>query len=158
MTPLHDRFMMLPADLRKAVQIDLCRDALRVWSGYCREPRSLDYVESVCGTRQSVDHDLPDAAFRSVLAGKDVENVAARYREPIAALQDDDLEFPDSVEFAYYAIYNLFSRHVCDRVDDDWLIVNQALSAHGEGAEYASILESSMKRNGEPLAPTGDRA
>jgi hypothetical protein len=64
-------------------------------------------------------------------------------------MQDDDLEFPDRVEFAYYSIYNLFNRYVSGRIDDDWLIVNQALSAHGEGADYAAILESTMKRIAE---------
>jgi hypothetical protein len=157
MPPLTDRFLMLPTDLRKAVHIDLCKDALRVWAGYCREHEYLDYVESVCGTSQKVDQDLPEAAIRSVLAGKDIENVAVRYQEPIAAMQDDDLEFPDDVEFAYYAIYNLFNRYVSDRIGDDWVIVNQALSAHGKGADYAAILETSMKRNGEPDAAPNSR-
>jgi hypothetical protein len=144
-----DRFLMLSADLRKLVHIELCKQALRVWEEYCRVHGDLSYVETVCGTKQSVDRTLPEAAIRSVISGKDVENVAHRYQEPIAAMRDDDLEFPDAVEFAYYSIYNLFDRYVNDRIEDDWLIVNQALSAHGEGADYAAILESTMKRIGE---------
>ncbi len=63
-------------------------------------------------------------------------------------MQDDDLEFPDDIELAYYSIYNLFRRYVLADSIDDWLIVNQALSAHGESADVAAILESTMARIG----------
>jgi hypothetical protein len=42
----------------------------------------------------------------------DLGNVAQRYLEPIAALQDEDLAFPDAVRFAYYALYNCFEKYV----------------------------------------------
>jgi hypothetical protein len=95
-----------------------------------------------------VDIALPADAFRSVMEGKDTCNVQARYGEPICAMQDDDLEFPDDIELAYYSIYNLFRRYVLADSIDDWLIVNQALSAHGESADVAAILESTMARIG----------
>lgn len=152
MPTLPDRFLLLPLELRELVQIDLCSYALQVWEEYCRKHKHLDYVETICGTKQKVDLALPEAALRSVVSGKDVENVADRYQEPITALEDDDLEFPDEVKYAYYAIYNFFNRYVGSRMDNDWVIVNQALSAYGKSADYVAILESSMKRNGEPGA------
>ncbi|WP_395752582.1 hypothetical protein [Prosthecobacter sp.] len=148
MPTLQDTFLKLPVDLKKAVQLDLCNQALRVWQDYCDQHKTLDYVETVCGTKQVVDQKLPAAAIAAVTAGRDSENVARRYGEPIAAMQDDDLEFPDSVKFAYYSIYNLFGRHVASQSIDDWLNVNQALSAHEEGSDYASILSAAIDRTG----------
>ncbi|MCB1233559.1 MAG: hypothetical protein KDM91_00640 [Verrucomicrobiae bacterium] len=144
MAALANAFLKLPADLKKAVHLDLCERALLVWNHYRETRDPLEYVESVCGTRRIVDGDLPGAAIRAVRAGEDTESVAARYREPIVAMQDGDLGFPAEVEFAYYAIYNLFQRQVTSRLDDDWLIVNQALSARGESADHAGILKAAM--------------
>ena len=48
----------------------------------------------------------------------------------------NDLEFPDPVEYAYYAIYNLFRKYVQGRELDDWLIVNQALSSSDRPLEW----------------------
>lgn len=148
MPSLLDRFHALPAELRKLVQIDLCAQAFRVWQSYCHSDGILKYVETVCGTQQTVDSTLPEDAFRSVMEGKDTRKVQARYRKPICAMQDDDLEFPDDIELAYYSIYNLFRKYVLADPIDDWLIVNQALSAHGESADVAVILESTMARIG----------
>jgi len=79
--------------------------------------------------QHEVDIGLPADALRSARAGVDLANVASRYREPIVAMQDDDLNFPEPVEFAYYAIYNCFRKHACGEDIDPWLIVNQALSS-----------------------------
>lgn len=75
--------------------------------------------------------------------------MAYRYQEPIAAMQDDDLIFPDNVAFAYYSIYNLFERYVTSRNIDEWLIANQALSSNGEGTDYASILSEAISKTAE---------
>jgi hypothetical protein len=146
--------MNLPVSLKKAVQLDLCRQALRVWEEYCDQRSTLDYVETVCGTKQVIDRDLPSDAIRAVTIGRDDTNVGYRYQEPMAAIQDHDLVFPDDIELAYYSIYNLFGRYVSLRIDDDWIIVNQALSAHGDSSDYALILESAIKKiEGEQAAP-----
>lgn len=131
------------------MHIELCKQALLVWDDYCKAQENLAYVETVCGTKQTIDRGLPDAAIRSVIAGKDLENIASRYREPITAMQDDDLRFPNAIQFAYYAIYNLYNRYVRSELDDDWLIVNQALSAHGNEADYGSILKAAIDRISE---------
>lgn len=64
-----------------------------------------------------------------VLSGNDYLKVAERYREPIASMQDSDFEFPENVMYAYYALFNLFNKYVQKEAVDDWIIVNQALSA-----------------------------
>lgn len=149
---LDDIFLMLQPNLKKAVHLDLCDQALRVWKDYCDHDGTLDYVETVCGTKQVVDATLPAAAMQAVRIGKDSGNVAFRYQEPIAAMQDDDLQFPDDIEFAYYSIYNLFRRYIGSTMEDDWLIVNQALSAQGKDSDYASILAASIDQASEQNA------
>ncbi|MEM8953194.1 MAG: hypothetical protein AAGD22_03495 [Verrucomicrobiota bacterium] len=149
MPALADTFLTLPPHLKRAVHLELCNQAVRIWEAYYDQHGTIDYVETVAGTKQVVDRNLPIAAIRAVMTGSDGENVAYRYQEPVAAMQDDDLEFPDAIEFAYYSIYNLFGRYVSSRNEDDWLIVNQALSAHGEDSDYASILAAAIDQTGE---------
>jgi hypothetical protein len=133
-------FLQLGADHRRQVHLSLCEDAVATWIGYVRgEPAPLRYRDSVVGMWHNVDVELPADALRSARAGADLADIGDRYLEPITAMQDDDLAFPDPVEFAYYAIYNCFCKYV--RGDDisDWLIVNQALSVH-DHSEVASRL------------------
>lgn len=125
---------------RRIVHISLCRRALARWQGYCRSAVDLSYVESVAGTRQQVDPQLPDDAFETVLREAPGEEISQRYMEPITALQDDDLILPDDIEFAYYAIYNLYRKYARNQPVDDWLIVNQALASLGPDAPVREIL------------------
>ncbi|GEP41583.1 hypothetical protein [Brevifollis gellanilyticus] len=143
-----DRFNDLPLEVRKQIQLWLCTEAIRVWERHCEKNPAMAYVETVCGTRQVVDVSLPAAALRCVIEGKDVEKVKSRYGEPIAAMQDEGLVFPDEVTFAYYAIYNLFGRHVLGRAIDDWLIANQALSAQGTQANFRVMLGAAFAAAG----------
>ncbi len=76
----------------------------------------------------------------------DARQVAQRYQEPIVAMHDDDLTFPDNIEFAYYAIYNLFRKYALGTEIDDWLIVNQALSAEKDSEKWATLLASAIQR------------
>jgi len=124
----------------------LCEHALAQWREFCQSNRPISYVESVCGTHQTVDTELPDDALRSVRENKDVAGVDGRYSEPIVAMQDDDLSFPKSITFAYYAIYNAFKKYVQHENVDDWLIVNQALSAETDESRWPSLLEGAIKR------------
>lgn len=146
MPSLLERFHALPTELRKQIQLDLCTRAFHLWLEYCRTRDSLIYVETVCGTQQMIDRLLPEDAIRCVVQHKDALKVRERYREPICALQDCDLELPDDVELAYYSIYNLFRKYVLGDPIDDWLIVNQSLSAHGKSADVSKILESVIAR------------
>jgi hypothetical protein len=89
----------------------------------------MRYVEGVAGTRQTVDPTLPQDALEAVRTGSDLRDVARRYGEPIAALQDEDWRPPEPILFAYYSIYNLFEKYDQARDIDDWLIPNQALAS-----------------------------
>jgi hypothetical protein len=131
MHPSAAAFLAMPPARRREVHLLLCEHALEVWEQHFPPGDPPSYVESVVGTRQVLDVGLPREALDAVRVGRDDANLDYRYREPIAALQDDDLEFPDAVEFAYYAIYNAFRRHVQGADLDDWLIVNQALASVG---------------------------
>ncbi|MFD6270285.1 hypothetical protein [Nocardia asteroides] len=143
-------FFQLEADSRRLVHLSLCEDALLVWKDYVQgKPAVLRYRDSVVGMPHRVDVELPGDALRAARAGEDVAEIGKRYLEPIAALQDDDLAFPDSVELGYYAIYNCFCKYV--RGDDvaDWLIVNQALSVLPQ-SEVARRLTRAIDENAAP--------
>lgn len=137
MHPSAQRFFAMHAEDQKKVQIRLCEQALEVWEKLVR--KDLKYRESVLGSKQSFDAKLPRMAFNAVLSGLDNEDLDTLYREPLVALQDDDIRLPDKAEFAYYAIRNLFVAHVLRRHTDPWLIVNQALSAIGEDKAIAAL-------------------
>lgn len=131
----------------------MCADALPVWIGYVRGRSAvLRYRDSVVGMRHDVDVELPGDALRSACAGADLTEVGERYLEPISALQDDDLAFPDPIEFAYYAMYNCFRRYARGDAIDDWVIVNQALSAHDvdEAASRLTRAIAAAATEGEP--------
>lgn len=146
MDDLHSAFHALDAAQRRSVHLELCQFALQRWWAQVREAAPMRYIETVVGTEQLVDTRLPDDALACAQAGRDERNVAFRYREPITALQDDDLEFPDPVEYAYYSIYNLFRKYVLGDAIDDWLIVNQALSASERPPEWRLRLGVAIRR------------
>ena len=106
---------------------------------------TIRYTEMVCGTKQVVDPDLPADAIASVRSGEGADALARRYLEPVAAMQDDDLRFPDPVEFAYYAIYNYFLRYALHEEIDDWLLVNQALASNPDEETWSSTLARAIE-------------
>jgi hypothetical protein len=61
-------------------------------------------------------------------------------------MQDKDLEFPGTVEYAYYSIYNLFKKYAALADIEDWQIVNQALSSEPDESLWAPLLEAAMAR------------
>ncbi|MFJ4654819.1 hypothetical protein ACIP5Y_26395 [Nocardia sp. NPDC088792] len=136
-------FLQLLADQRRQVHLSLCEDALASWIDYVqKKPASLRYRDSVVGMRHTVDSTLPADALHCARAGVDLAEIGNRYLEPITALQDGDLSFPDPIEYAYYAVYNCYRKHV--RGDDisDWLIVNQALSIHDPGEAASRLMHA----------------
>lgn len=126
------RYRQLTPDQQRDVDLRLCALALPVWEAYCAAHAPLDYIESVVGTRQRVETALPAEALtllrQPVADPERLKAVAYRYREPIVALQDLDLEWPDPVEMAYYAIYNALRRHGLGQQVDAEVIVRQVLS------------------------------
>jgi len=145
MQVLAKQFRELSTAEKRCVHLFLGKHALSKWREYCATHRRLTYVETVCGTHQTLDTGLPADAFDSAIAGHDIKRVGKRYQEPIAAMQDDDLILPDPIAFAYYTLYNLFNKYAEMEPVDDWLIVNQALSTELEETNWQSLLEAAIK-------------
>ena len=139
-----ESFRLLAPMRQQQVHLRLCGEALDVWTTYAAQHSPIRYTDSVVGMRHEVDVLLPRDALRSAQSCTDLADVQGRYREPIVAMQDDDLEFPDPIEFAYYAIYNCFRRHVLGEQIDPWLIVNQALSSLNDEALWAPRLAAAI--------------
>jgi hypothetical protein len=119
---------------------------LSKWREFCSRQGPIRYAEGVCGTRQTVDPELPVDAFRSAQEGRDIADVDQRFDEPITAIQDFDLEFPQTIEYAYYALYNLFRKHAGKEDVDDWLIVNQAISSEIDESRWPFLLEAAIRK------------
>jgi hypothetical protein len=149
MTITAPQFSALPAARKRVVHLALCERALTRWQAFCASGVDLSYVESVCGTTQAVDPQLPVDAFWAVASETANPTLAQRYQEPLVALQDDDLELPDEIEYAFYAIYNLYRKYMAHQSVDDWLIVNQALAAQGQDAPVAEILLRAIRQAGQ---------
>ena len=139
-----DVFRQLTPDQQRRVHLRLCVEALAVWLAYAAEHAPIRYFDTVIGMGHAVDVLLPGDALRSADAGTDLANVEGRYDEPIVAMQGDDLEFPDPIEFAYYAVYNCFRRHARGEAIDSWLIVNQALSSIDDASTWSPRLTAAI--------------
>ena len=144
MTPAES-FRHLPPERQRQVHLRLCEEALGVWNAYAAEHAPIRYSDSVVGMRHKVDLLLPQDAFRSAEAGTDLADVERRYLEPTVAMQDDDLEFPRPIKFAYYAIYNCFRRHALAEEIDAWLIVNQALASFDDERSWSQRLTAAIE-------------
>ncbi len=146
MQTLRHQFMALSLQQKRSVHLDLCEHALKQWKSYVQSRGKITYVDGVCGTRQVVNAGLPNDAVESVMRGCNIADVEQRYLEPITAMEDFDLEFPDHIEFAYYSIYNLFKKYGVQANVDDWLIVNQALSSEADQDKWLQLLENAIAK------------
>ena len=140
MHPAAKIYLEMDSAKQKNIQIILCEGALRVWEQLV--PCNRVYRESVIGSKQVLEATLPRDALAVVMSDGPCDSVEARYREPLAALQDDDISLPDQAEFAFYAIRNLFAAHALHKVVDPWLIANQALSSIGEENAISALEEA----------------
>jgi hypothetical protein len=136
-------FLELSKDAQRLVHLELAGRALVAWEAYCAANPGFEYVDSVVGMRHGLDAELPRQALAAARAGQRSGAVDRRYLEPLAALQDDDLQLPEPVEFAFYAVYNCYRKYVDRDAVDEWLIVNQAVSALPE-AEWTRALERAI--------------
>lgn len=144
---LREYFLALSPEGRKRVHQYLCARALAVWERFAAAEGKIRYMDSVVGLAHTVDLRLPADAFQAAFGTPDAATVAAidrRYLEPITALQDDDVEFPDEIEFAYYAIYNAFEKYARGAAMDDWLIVNQALSSVQHSEDIRALMRAAL--------------
>lgn len=139
MNQLYQDFLTLNAKQKKRVHVNAGVFALKVWRQYCQNFVELSYCDSVVGMVHLVDIDLPKRALQAVRLGWVDSSVAADYREPIVALQDMDFELPEHVAFAYYAIYNLYRKYCQQNTLDDWLIVNQSISAEPDASQWQGL-------------------
>lgn len=132
MDPVTKRYFDLSYGKQKEVQLYLCELAYKVWLSHIKDNKIEGYTESVTASFQEVDQLLPLDAIEAVRLGKDTKDVYRRYLEPIVAMQDSDFSLPSKIEYAYYSIYNLYNYYISKKLDDSWLIINQALSALGD--------------------------
>ncbi|HLZ00296.1 MAG TPA: hypothetical protein VKT33_14655 [Candidatus Angelobacter sp.] len=72
---LFFEFQALNPRQKRSCHIRLCELSLRKWHEYIKERGCIRYVESVAGTHQQVDVQLPEDAFNSAKAGHDLANV-----------------------------------------------------------------------------------
>ncbi len=145
MNEIAEKFFALSEEDKKKVHISMADLALRSWKAFVENgdvPQS--YRESVVGTHQEFDVVLPDRALEVLKAGSNAAQVLIDYQEPICAMQDEDLVLGDDAEMAYYAIYNTIMKYVAGKQVDDWLIVNQALSSLGDGADIFTPLRQAI--------------
>ncbi len=142
-----EEFLSLSDAKKRFVHFELCKNALEILNNYFKETGEIKYVETIAGTLQIVDPELPSDAFESAQNGENLFDTDYRFAEPIAALHDEDLEFPNHIEFAFYSIYNLFQRYVLNRNVDDWLIVNQALSAEISEEKWTELLKNAIEKS-----------
>ncbi len=146
-----ERFRSLPADAKKRVHEYLCARALEAWLRYAVAAGEISYNDSVVGMFHVVDILLPVDAYALVFSGPvragpafAADTLEHRYREPIVALQDDDLGFEGGVLLGYYAIYNAFLKYALGRPIDDWLIVNQAVSVFPDRHDWEVLLQTAL--------------
>lgn len=156
-------FRALPLHRRHEAMRVACSYALDVWDRYARGGEPVVYIDGVVGMRHVVDMVLPQRAIEAVdrrLAGSHVDPAAIwdAYQEPIAALQDGDLDFPDDIARAYYAIYNLFGI-VFGRTqlyDDGELVILQAASGDGFVEEWWTRTWDAWASRGEVAYPPSE--
>jgi hypothetical protein len=146
MEDLRAAFFRLNHLRKRQVHLFLCHSAHHVWEAYAQQQAALEYHDSVVGLHHRVDTTLPRDALVCVQLNTDHTALAHRYQEPIVALQDEDLVLPAHIEFAYYAIYNLYRKYMQEVAIDDWLIVNQALSAEEEPARWRALMTDALLR------------
>lgn len=139
---LPESFLDLNAHEKKQSQIKACTFALSVWKTYCAQRKEMIYSDSIVGMAHRVEKDLPEKALQAVIDGLVSPEITQAYREPIVALQDMDIDWPDQIEFAYYAIDNLYRKYALNLPIDDWLIINQALSSESNSSQWEDLLES----------------
>ena len=146
---LAEDFIALDSEKKRIVHFELCRNALEVLTKYFSKTGKIEYIEMVVGTKQSIDEKLLNDAFISAQNGKDLYKSKKRFVEPIIALHDDDISFPENIGFAYYAIYNLFKKYALNEKVDDWMIVNQAVSSEVDENKQDGLLRKVIKKANE---------
>jgi hypothetical protein len=125
----YNKFMALNADAKKQAYIQACQKTLVVWEALVKQGKELSYRDSIVGMKHTINSNIPKLALQAIICSQPSQEISNVYLEPITALQDMDWRPPENIEFAYYAIYNLYRKY-CEGIEiDDWLIINQCISA-----------------------------
>jgi hypothetical protein len=121
--------------------LEFCDKTIVTWNAYANT-HSLEYTDTVVGTKQTVKSDILSRALSIVKNELDapssqtqqIEHIRQELSAPIVALQDLDWELPKPVEMCFYAIRNLL-----DRIDGQettvfnepqiFVVINQAIEA-----------------------------
>ena len=140
-----ERYKALSKAQQREVHLAVAEQAERYWRAHVEEENFTEYMECVVGTIQALDWSLPADAIDVVRRGIDDKSVGGRYIEPIVSMRDDDLYFGDRFDFAYYGVYNLYRLYL-GTFDDDWLIVNQSISAFPSVDEGVAFLKEVLSR------------
>ncbi|MBL8513552.1 MAG: hypothetical protein JNJ55_06140 [Betaproteobacteria bacterium] len=154
MEKLGSKFQSMESELKRNVLLELCGAALSVWEQGFKGASNPSYQESVTGSVQLVEIDLPRHALREIVDLKSNCGVCERYREPIVALQDMDWELPDHLELAYYAIYNAHRRYRLNEAIDERLILQQALSSLPVEKCEATFQAAMARATGQDVSST----
>ena len=133
----------------------LVTKALPIWHAYAEE-RDLMYRDTFVGLQHQIAKEILENTVNSVkehlimnkwvksFSGKgNLINALGAFQEPITAIQDRDLVLPYPVERIFYAVYNLLSAIVGEKVavsgeQTIYIAINQAADA----LESARILTS----------------
>lgn len=91
-----------------------CEASLKIWEEFAAQAR-LEYTDSVIGLHHELDKELPSRVISSVR--ENLENLGTEfgyalqeeYLEPLAAIGDADLVFPERVLEAFYSFHNLLT-------------------------------------------------
>lgn len=129
MKHLADQFFSLGSEQKRLAILLLAKRALHSWRNHFPEGAHLQYQESITGSTQIVELNLPEDAIKEVESSTFDAGVAERFKEPIVALQDMDLELPEQAELAYYGIYNAHRLFKQQANIEEKLVLNQLLSA-----------------------------
>lgn len=141
---LQAQFFALSAERRRGVHFALCQHALQIWQRALAD-QQITYHDSVVGLKHTLDQALPAEAYQAALAGQAQASLDKRYLEPLVALQDEDLELPGPLSYAFYALYHLYQKYAKGAEVDDWLIVNQALAAENDQQRWLQLMQAALE-------------
>jgi hypothetical protein len=140
------RFLALSPAQRRIVHEQMVGQALARWQAFAEAQGVIRYREHATGTEQFVDASVLVDAVAVARSGDGIAALEQRFREPIVALQDGDLSFPESVTCAYYAIYNFFRKYALQEECDDLMLLNQAGSSDEDEQEWEPALVKAIER------------
>ncbi len=147
MKHLANQFFALHREQRRLVILHLAKRSLQTWKQQFPEGTDLQYAESITGSMQTVELNLPEDAINEIENSDFDACVEERYQEPIVALHDMDWALPEQAELAYYGIYNAHRLLKQQATVEEKLVLNQLLSALPESVIEHALQEALNEAN-----------